>query len=281
MDTISNDCNTDDLSFFNLVDFINYCLYVPLVLTGPFVTYSDFQIGVIELEIDLWIDLLKNVFYGIFQMNSHPKPWTNERIIKSIIKFLRYLFWLIVIQLLTKNVIFVPLFRDASKLSKFATLPTIGFSIFYCHYFFLKYLVMYGIKQPFVEANDIPYPKIPKCISTIHSHSESFRKFDEGIYNFIKKYVSWFSCLCLVFIQDICFRYIYNPIKGCNHGFFHMFLGSAISFTFAFCWHGFTYPIFVWSFCNFIGNTMEMICKKISNHPRYQKLEVITVKHIS
>ena len=70
------------------------------------------------------------------------------------------------------------------------------------------------------------------------------------------------------------YRYYYSPItKRLGNSIVVKLLGSAVTFTFIFLWHGIKYYIFWWSILNFFGITLEATARAVGDMPKYQRIE--------
>lgn len=66
-------------------------------------------------------------------------------------------------------------------------------------------------------------------------------------------------------------RYIYIPSLGSKSGLRKLF-ASFLCFSFVFLWHGMELFIFIWSFLNFFGLTIEYFATAIGKTHKYREL---------
>jgi hypothetical protein len=63
------------------------------------------------------------------------------------------------------------------------TLNGIGYCM--AKFFYLKYVIIYGVMGSFARAEGYKAPPHPRCIHRIHRYSDMWRYFDRGFYLFI------------------------------------------------------------------------------------------------
>lgn len=113
-------------------------------------------------------------------------------------------------------------------------------------FFLNKYVIVFGIVGNLCALDNIKAPAPPKCIARIHLYSDMWKYFDQGLYMFL-------------------IRYIYAPLRQSG---FSKFLASFMCFTFVFLWHGMQTSIFIWSFLNFLGLTIENMARSIAKNTK-------------
>jgi len=233
------------------VDLFNYIYYLPLLITGPLMTYDKFEENVTSES----------------RQNESPKPLIPlhlklnlERenlkfLAKFLLNILRMLFWLLITEVIVHRMYFgvmlkqINFLRDSVDLWELAG---IGFAS--GQFFYLKYLQMYGIHSLIAHLDGMTPPGQPKCISRVYLYSDMFRNFDTGLYNFIK-------------------RHLYIPLGGSHHGFTHQLLTSAIVYSFIYFWHGSEYYIVLWTLFNFTTINMETVGRYMLRKPWVQEIE--------
>ena len=57
-------------------------------------------------------------------------------------------------------------------------------------FFFLKYIVVYGLALTWTKAEGYNVPQSPRCVACICLYSDMWRLFDEGLYLFIHRLVA-------------------------------------------------------------------------------------------
>lgn len=178
--------------------------------------------------------------------------WTVGRIFMFFLNLLRFIFWLFFTEFGMHFLYFNALqfFPEVVELLE----PWAFFGMGYCmgQYFLNKYVVIYGIWSSVTRLDDIEAPPNPKCIGRIHLYSDMWKHFDRGLYKFL-------------------LRYIYIPSLGIESGARKLF-ASFLCFSFVFLWHGMELFIFIWSFLNFFGLTIEYFATAIGNSAKYREL---------
>ncbi|XP_008553452.1 protein-cysteine N-palmitoyltransferase Rasp [Microplitis demolitor] len=213
--------------FRNFIETTAYCLYLPTLCTGPFFLYSDFRKGI----------------------NGPTDKWTLRRAGNTCFNLLRFIFWLLFTELLM-HFLYITAFKyQARAVENFNSWAFVGFGYWMGQYFYIKYLVVYGLAGELTRADDINAPPPPKCFSKIHLYSELWRDFDRGLYQFLIKY-------------------IYGPIISYKFPLVKL-IASFLTFGFIYIWHGLRDFVLVWTLINFAGVTIESIARSIGKSPTY------------
>ncbi|XP_051867810.1 protein-cysteine N-palmitoyltransferase HHAT isoform X3 [Pristis pectinata] len=123
------------------------------------------------------------------------------------------------------------------------TLGGLGFA--HTLFFYLKYLLLYGIPSIIMCLDGIKPPRLPRCTSSLYSFTGTWREFDVGLHRWLV-------------------RYIYVPLGGSRHGLLRMMFSSAMAFSFVCYWHGGHSFMLNWAAMNWVGvmleNVLKMIC---------------------
>lgn len=152
-----SDKATDSISE-DLIESMNYCLYFPSLLRGPFLPYDKFG-------------LERRGFF------------------KPFLLFFRYAVWFFVLVGFyhTFHVCAVVLFpEEIAKLSAWAICGLIFSSGMI---FMLKCTVIYGFAQVVASVDGVDLPPPPRCIACMPLYSYFWRYFDPGMYMFIRLYL--------------------------------------------------------------------------------------------
>nr|XP_006007432.1 PREDICTED: protein-cysteine N-palmitoyltransferase HHAT [Latimeria chalumnae] len=120
-------------------------------------------------------------------------------------------------------------------------------------FFYVKYLVLFGIPNLVVRMDGIEPPRLPRCVSTMYSFTGMWRHFDVGLHRWL-------------------IRYIYIPMGGSQHGSLGMMLSTAMAFGFVYYWHGGHNYLFNWAVLNWLGVILENGVKKVLSIPSIQNL---------
>ena len=126
--------------------------------------------------------------------------------------------------------------------------------------FACKYIVYYGITSLINRLFNMKTTQLPRCISIIHTNSEMWRYFDTGIYEFIKKLLSFFSNNNFqINNSDYSVNsYLYIPFGGSKNTIFKQILSLTLSFLFISGWHGMTWRVALWSLANWFMVLLEI-----------------------
>ncbi|XP_066467852.1 protein-cysteine N-palmitoyltransferase HHAT [Tiliqua scincoides] len=115
-------------------------------------------------------------------------------------------------------------------------------------FFYVKYLVLFGIPALVIRMDGFQPPALPRCVSTMYSFSGMWRNFDVGLHRFL-------------------IRYIYIPMGGSHSSIFKMLSSTAITFAFVSYWHGGHSYLWSWAFLNWIGVTAENGARRLISLP--------------
>lgn len=113
-----------------------------------------------------------------------------------------------------------------------------GLALALVQFFYVKYLVLFGLPCMLATLDKIVPPQLPRCVSIMHSFTGMWRHFDEGLYRWL-------------------IRYIYVPLGGSHRGPFHKLLSTAAAFGFVCFWHGGHDYLRCWALMNCAGLLLE------------------------
>lgn len=116
-------------------------------------------------------------------------------------------------------------------------------------FFYVKYVVFYGIGIAFGRYDGVDMPQKPICIGRVHLYSVMWKFFDRGLYEFL-------------------FRYIYTQLCTKTSSGARKIMASSITFVFIYIWHGLYTFIMIWSTLNWICIVMEGFVKKFFGHSK-------------
>ncbi|CAM2111139.1 unnamed protein product [Caretta caretta] len=111
-------------------------------------------------------------------------------------------------------------------------------------FFYVKYLVLFGIPALIIRMDGLKPPALPCCVSTMHSFTGMWRSFDVGLHHFL-------------------IRYIYIPMGGSHGSVFGMLFSTAITFSFVSYWHGGHNYLWFWAALNWLGIIAENGVKRL------------------
>ncbi|XP_070353389.1 protein-cysteine N-palmitoyltransferase HHAT isoform X13 [Equus asinus] len=105
-------------------------------------------------------------------------------------------------------------------------------------FFYVKYLVLFGVPALLMRLDGLTPPPLPRCVSTMFSFTGMWRYFDVGLHNFL-------------------IRYVYIPVGGSQHGLLGTLFSTAMTFAFVSYWHGGYDYLWCWAALNWLGVTVE------------------------
>ncbi|XP_038205721.1 protein-cysteine N-palmitoyltransferase HHAT isoform X3 [Arvicola amphibius] len=105
-------------------------------------------------------------------------------------------------------------------------------------FFYVKYLVLFGVPALLMRLDGLKPPPLPRCVSTMFSFTGMWRYFDVGLHNFL-------------------IRYVYIPLGGSQRGLLGTLLSTAMTFAFVSYWHGSYEDLWCWATLNWLGVTVE------------------------
>lgn len=212
---------------------LGYCLYFPMVFMGPFMQYSDFHTG----------------------LNNPARSWNLKRVINSIVQLVRYSVWTALTNFLLYSFYAHSVQSLPHLIIKLNSWSMAGFVYYLICFFCLKYNVLYGFPGVFSSMEGYKPPPPPRCAMVCVKFSYIWRKFDFGLYTFMRKY-------------------IYKPwIQTHGFGMITKLQGTALVFTFVYIWHGVHVDVMLWAFFNFIGIVIEKLADQVCNSSRWLKFE--------
>ncbi|GFT51008.1 hypothetical protein NPIL_642641 [Nephila pilipes] len=154
-------------TFEDIFCLLAYSLYLPVVFTGPIISYENFYNQIFKTAQPLPLKELVSRFLHL---------------LRQILFYFLYEFFLHYIY--SHAVQFYP---DAVKNYDSFALCGLGYAL--PMMFFLKYYIIYGVSKCIAKLEDIELPPPPKCISCIHLSSHFAKHFDRGLYLWILKYL--------------------------------------------------------------------------------------------
>lgn len=120
----------------------------------------------------------------------------------------------------------------------------LGYGIMLNIFFYMKYLIQYGMSRNFARIECLELPAPAKCVGRGHLCSHFWRYFDHGLHLWIKKYV-------------------YLPLTGTERKYQWRLAGIALAFLFVWVWHGMTVAVSFWAFLSFVGVSVEVVVAMI------------------
>ncbi|XP_057583684.1 protein-cysteine N-palmitoyltransferase HHAT isoform X4 [Hippopotamus amphibius kiboko] len=118
-------------------------------------------------------------------------------------------------------------------------------------FFYVKYLVLFGVPALLMRLDGLTPPPLPRCVSTMFSFTGMWRYFDVGLHDFLV-------------------RYVYIPAGGSQHGLLGTLFSTAMTFAFVSFWHGGNDYLWCWATLNWLGVTVENGVQRLVQMPRVQ-----------
>ncbi|KAL9697860.1 hypothetical protein quinque_001301 [Culex quinquefasciatus] len=220
----------DDGYRYRLVDLLGYSFYFPLLLHGPVIIYDRFK------------DCLK-VRSPFENLN------TCRRAKQLVLQLLLCFFWALVMEA-GQHFFYINIIQlDLKLLHKINLWVLYGCGYLMGQFFYVKYVVFYGIGIAFGRFDGVDMPQKPICIGRVHLYSDMWKFFDRGLYEFL-------------------FRYIYTQLCTKTSSGARKIMASSITFVFIYIWHGLYTFIMIWSTLNWICIVMEGFVKKFFGHSK-------------
>ncbi|XP_028279280.1 protein-cysteine N-palmitoyltransferase HHAT [Parambassis ranga] len=113
-----------------------------------------------------------------------------------------------------------------------------GLALALVQFFYVKYLVLFGLPSMLATLDNLVPPKLPQCVSIMYSFTGMWRHFDAGLYRWL-------------------IRYIYVPLGGSRYGPFYKMLSTGLAFGFVCLWHGGHDYLQYWALMNWAGILVE------------------------
>ncbi|XP_062911788.1 protein-cysteine N-palmitoyltransferase HHAT [Mobula hypostoma] len=202
---------------------LTYVFYYPVFHNGPIICYDDFNKQMQRTE------------------TSVPKA----DLVCLILGAVRIFFWWWLTESML-HFLYIHAIQHQETILESASYWTLG-GLGFAHtlFFYLKYLLLYGIPSIIMYLDGIEAPRLPRCTSSLYSFTGTWREFDVGLHRWLV-------------------RYIYVPLGGSRHGLIRMMFSSALAFSFVCYWHGGHSFMLNWATMNWVGvmieNLLKMIC---------------------
>ncbi|XP_068183283.1 protein-cysteine N-palmitoyltransferase HHAT [Antennarius striatus] len=113
-----------------------------------------------------------------------------------------------------------------------------GLALALVQFFFVKYLVLFGLPSTLAMLDNLSPPNLPRCVSIMYSFTGMWRHFDEGLYRWL-------------------IRYLYVPLGGSRHGHLYKVFSTGLTFGFVCLWHGGHDYLQYWALMNWAGVLIE------------------------
>ncbi|XP_034967153.2 protein-cysteine N-palmitoyltransferase HHAT [Zootoca vivipara] len=208
-----------------------YVFYYPVFHNGPIITFDGFykQMNKQEscsLKFNLWVFIRASV---------------------------RILLWWWLAELMIHFMYMHAICSSPSHLEAVTYWTLGGLALAQVLFFYVKYLVLFGVPALLIRMDGLKSPDLPRCVSTMYSFSRMWRSFDVGLHTFLV-------------------RYIYIPMGGSHCSIFKMLFSTAITFAFVSYWHGSYSYLWSWAILNWLGVAAENGVKRLVSLPAVRDL---------
>ncbi|KAM6459669.1 protein-cysteine N-palmitoyltransferase HHAT isoform 4-T5 [Liasis olivaceus] len=205
---------------------LSYTFYYPVFHNGPVITFDEFYKQMNKQQSCNWKSSLSLFIWGA----------------------IRILIWWCLAELMIHFMYMHAIYSSLSHLEAVTYWTLGGLALAQVLFFYVKYLVLFGVPALVVRMDGLKPPDLPRCVSTMYSFSGMWRSFDVGLHRFL-------------------IRYIYIPVGGSHCSMFKMLFSTAITFAFVSYWHGSHSYLWSWAVLNWLGLTAENGVKRMVSFP--------------
>ncbi|XP_016377815.1 protein-cysteine N-palmitoyltransferase HHAT-like isoform X2 [Sinocyclocheilus rhinocerous] len=188
---------------FQFYKLTAYCFYHPLFYNGPIVTFRDFS-----EQID--------------------RPVCKVSVVYVLSGILRVCVWWCLAEFMIHFMYMHAIQSNETYLEMLPPWALGGLALALVQFFYVKYLVLFGVVSLLVRLDGLEPPKLPRCVSIMYSFT--------GMW-----------------------RYIYVPLGGSRHGVLRKLVSTALAFGFVCFWHGCHDYLQYWALLNWIGVLVENV----------------------
>ncbi|KAM9365691.1 protein-cysteine N-palmitoyltransferase HHAT isoform 2-T2 [Pholidichthys leucotaenia] len=202
----------------------SYTFYHPFFYNGPIVTYKDYT-----------------------EQMQQPAEGSNRE--ESALSYLvlrsgRLLLWWCIAEYMIHVMYMHAIQSNEIYIEILPPWALGGLALALVQFFYVKYLVLFGLPSMLATLDQLVPPKLPRCVSIMHSFTGMWRHFDEGLYQWL-------------------IRYIYVPLGGSRHGPLYNILSTGLAFGFVCFWHGGSDYLQYWALMNWAGVLVESGLKSL------------------
>ncbi|XP_035388581.1 protein-cysteine N-palmitoyltransferase HHAT isoform X2 [Electrophorus electricus] len=213
-----------------LSSLTSYCFYHPLFYNGPVITYKDFS-------------------------QQIERPVCNVSAQWLLAKLLRVCVWWCLAEFMIHVMYMHAIQNNETYLHILSPWALGGLALAVVQFFYVKYLVLFGVVSLLAQLDGIQTPPLPRCVSIVYSFRGMWRHFDVGLYKWL-------------------IRYLYVPLGGSHHGPFQKVISTALAFGFVCFWHGFHDYLQYWALLNWLGVLVENIIAVFLTSPPLHRIIV-------
>uniref|UniRef100_A0A8C9FDV6 Hedgehog acyltransferase n=1 Tax=Pavo cristatus TaxID=9049 RepID=A0A8C9FDV6_PAVCR len=171
-----------------------------------------------------------------------------------IMGIIRIFFWWCLAELMIHFMYIHAICSTSSSLEAMSYWALGGVALAQVLFFYVKYLVLYGIAALLLRMDGLRPPALPRCVSLMHSFTKMWR-------------------LQLDVLSEFG-MYIYVPMGGSQSSLPGMLFSTALTFAFVSYWHGGQSYLWYWGVLNWLGVIVENGVKRILSASLIQDLIV-------
>ncbi|XP_055439044.1 protein-cysteine N-palmitoyltransferase HHAT isoform X4 [Bubalus kerabau] len=259
--------------FYSLPWMLAYVFYYPVFHNGPVLSFPE--------------------FIAQMQHQEQSSPKTSLSILALGLGRLLFYWWLA--ELMVHLMYMHAIYSSASLLRAVSSWALGGLALAQVLFFYVKYLVLFGVPALLMRLDGLRPPPLPRCVSTMFSFTGMWRHFDVGLHDFLVSQ-RWRSSIQLAKTRPGAdcgsdhelliakfrlklkkvektttpFRYVYIPAGGSQHGLLGALFSTAMTFAFVSFWHGGNDYLWCWAALNWLGVTVENGVQKLVQRPHVQ-----------
>ncbi|XP_031195221.1 protein-cysteine N-palmitoyltransferase HHAT isoform X1 [Mastomys coucha] len=209
---------------------LTYVFYYPVFHNGPILSFPEF-----------------------FRQMQQPELSSLQHNLCILAKGLgRLLCWWWLAELMVHLMYMHALYSSIPLLESVSCWTLGGLALAQVLFFYVKYLVLFGVPALLLRLDGLTPPSLPRCVSTMFSFTGMWRYFDVGLHSFL-------------------IRYVYIPLGGSQRGLLGTLLSTATTFAFVSYWHGSYEDLWCWAALNWLGVTVESGVQKLLKTPCVQE----------
>lgn len=217
-------CLTETGGIVQLCWLFSYTFYHPFFYNGPIITYKDYIQQIKRPAEDLG---------------------GNGAVFKfMVLRTGRILLWWGIAEYMIHTMYMHSIQSNETYLEILPPWALGGLALALVQFFYVKYLVLFGLPSVLATVDGLTPPKLPRCVSIMRTFTGMWRYFDVGLYRWL-------------------IRYIYVPLGGSRLGPLYKVLSSGLAFGFVCLWHGGHDYLQYWALMNWAGVLVESGIKSL------------------
>ncbi|XP_047458065.1 protein-cysteine N-palmitoyltransferase HHAT [Mugil cephalus] len=203
----------------------SYTFYHPFFYNGPIVTYKDYT-----------------------EQMQRPAEESDGALTFLVLRLGRIILWWCIAEYMIHIMYMHSIQSNETYIEILPPWALGGLALALVQFFYMKYLVLFGLPSMLASLDKLVPPKLPRCVSIMYSFTGMWRHFDEGLYRWL-------------------IRYIYVPLGGSRHGSLYKMLSTGLAFGFVCHWHGGHDYLQYWALMNWAGVLLENGLKSLFASP--------------